>query len=93
MNAKSLILVLLLSFLNGMLGYAQKDKYEHIEKRYNIFFRINSDYIDPAFKNNQRAIEQMYSDIESTLYLDGAVPDSLLILSTASPDGSYEFNT
>ena len=92
MNAKSLILVLLLSFLNGMLGYAQKDKYEHIEKRYNIFFRINSDYIDPAFKNNQRAIEQMYSDIESTLYLDGAVPDSLLILSTASPDGSYEFN-
>lgn len=34
----------------------------------------------------------MKSDICSTLAHDGAVPDSLLILSTASPDGSFTFN-
>lgn len=34
----------------------------------------------------------MRQDIEATLQMDGSVPDSLLILSTASPDGGYEFN-
>ena len=30
----------------------------HIEKRYNIFFRINSPQIDSIFKSNSRAISQ-----------------------------------
>jgi hypothetical protein len=64
----------------------------YILKRYNIFFRINSPEIDKNFKDNARTIETMREDIETTLKIDGAVPDSLLILSTASPDGGYEFN-
>lgn len=64
----------------------------YILKRYNIFFRINSPEIDKNFKDNARTIETMREDIETTLKTDGAVPDSLLILSTASPDGGYEFN-
>ena len=83
---------MLLAFLGVQSGYAQKEDNLHITKRYNLFFRINSDKIDENFKNNDRAIDQMKADIEATLQLDGAVPDSLLILSTASPDGSYEFN-
>ena len=64
----------------------------HIEKRYNLFFRINSHVIDEDFQDNARTIATMREDIETTLLMDGAVPDSLLILSTASPDGGYEFN-
>ena len=64
----------------------------HLSKRYNIFFKINSHTIDEDFRDNARTIETMRKDIENTLNIDGALPDSLLILSTASPDGSYEFN-
>lgn len=64
----------------------------HVQKRYNIFFRINSPEIDRSFQDNARTLDQMKADIDTTLALDGAVPDSLLILSTASPDGSYAFN-
>lgn len=64
----------------------------HIQKRYNIFFRINSPVIDRTFQDNARTLDQMKADIDTTLARDGAVPDSLLILSTASPDGSWAFN-
>lgn len=64
----------------------------HVQKRYNIFFKINRPEIDSTFKDNGKTIAQMRTDINTTLRLDGAVPDSLLILSTASPDGSYRFN-
>ena len=64
----------------------------HLSKRYNIFFKINSHTIDEDFRDNARTIETMRKDIENTLKIDGFLPDSLLILSTASPDGSYDFN-
>ena len=66
---------------------AQKRGSAYLEKRYNLFFRINSPVIDRSFKDNAKTIETMRSDIEATLEIDGVVPDSLLILSTASPDG------
>ena len=78
--------------LGGMVGYAQQGSNQYVVKRYNIFFRINSPEIDYKFQDNARTINQMKQDIETTLQLDGVVPDSLLILSTASPDGGYEFN-
>lgn len=64
----------------------------HVQKRYNIFFKINRSDIDSTFKDNGKTLWQMRQDISTTLQLDGAAPDSLLILSTASPDGSYKFN-
>lgn len=91
-NRCSHIFIALLLILSGMVGYAQESQNQYIEKRYNIFFRVNRHEIDKSFKDNARTIEQMKQDIDTTLLLDGAVPDSLLILSTASPDGSYEFN-
>ena len=63
-----------------------------VQKRYNIFFRINSPVIERGFHGNDRTLDQMKRDIDTTLAHDGNVPDSLLILSTASPDGSYSFN-
>lgn len=91
---KSRILITVLGLLAFTISYAQTgaSNNPHIEKRYNIFFRVNSPVIDESFQDNARTINTMREDIEATLQLDGAVPDSLLILSTASPDGGYEFN-
>ena len=79
-NLRSLILVVLLLFFSGGLCYAQVASGQYIEKRYNIFFRINSPVIDSKFKDNARTIETMRQDIQTTLMMDGAVPDSFLIL-------------
>lgn len=65
---------------------------QRVQKRYNIFFRINSPVIEREFQGNSHTLDQMKQDIDTTLAHDGNVPDSLLILSTASPDGSYKFN-
>ena len=92
MKTSKYILTFVLAILCGSFVGAQNTHYQRVNKRYNIFFRINSDKIEEDFSNNQRAISQMKEDIETTLKLDGGVPDSLLILSTASPDGRYEFN-
>lgn len=54
---------MLLALLSVQSGYAQKEDNLHITKRYNLFFRINSDKIDENFKNNDRAIDQMKADI------------------------------
>lgn len=62
------------------------------QKRYNIFFKINRPEIDSTFQKNGETLRQMREDLETTLQVDGVLPDSLLILSTASPDGSYKFN-
>jgi hypothetical protein len=92
MKISKYILTFVLAILCGSFVGAQNTHYQRVNKRYNVFFRINSDKIEEDFSNNQRAISQMKEDIETTLQLDGGVPDSLLILSTASPDGRYEFN-
>ena len=74
------------------LQAAQEHNGSYIVKRYNLFFRINSPVIYEDFQDNAKTIATMRQDIEATLQMDGSVPDSLLILSTASPDGGYEFN-
>lgn len=65
---------------------------QYITKKYNIFFKINEPVIYEDFRDNARTIATMRQDIEATLQMDGVVPDSLLIMATASPDGGYEFN-
>ena len=87
----SVVFVLLLA---TAVAFAQGDGegLHRIEKQYNIFFKINLWDIDKSFKDNARTIERMRQDIETTLEYDKAVPDSILILSTASPDGSAAFN-
>lgn len=88
-----LIVCVLLGILTICQASAQtQENQTYITKRYNIFFKINSHTIEEDFHGNARTIETMRSDIESTLNIDGSLPDSLLILATASPDGSYDFN-
>ena len=65
----------------------------HITKKYNLFFPINSHVIDNDFRDNARTIETIRKDIEATIRVAGALPDSVLILAAASPDGNYDFNS
>ena len=74
---------------------AEPSNLSYVYKRYNIFFPINSSKIESNFQNNSRTIETIRQDIENTFGSGKAVPsssDSILILSTSSPDGSFEFN-
>ena len=91
--SRSLVLVILLLFLGSRLCYAQQSGEQFIEKRYNIFFRINSSKIDQDFQNNARTLEALRRDVHtSPPQQNNVIPDTLLIISSASPDGRYEFN-
>ena len=68
-------------------------QHTHITKKYNLFFPINSHVIENDFRDNARTIETIRKDIEATLRVAGTLPDSLLILAAASPDGNYDFNS
>ena len=98
MKALNYILAIMAGLLMYIASSAQtKDSLRlyQIEKRYNIFFPINSSKIEPSFQNNSHTIEIIRQDIENTFRM-GLVSlspkDSILILSTASPDGSVHFN-
>ena len=97
-NLKRLCVCVLLGVLSICQAYSQtsesqsRSRAAHITKKYNIFFKINSPEIDEDFQGNARTIATMRADVDSTLMIDGVLPDSLLILATASPDGSYDFN-
>ena len=98
MKALNYILAIMAGLLMYIASSAQtKDSLRlyQIEKRYNIFFPINSSKIEPSFQNNSHTIEIIRQDIENTFRMglvSLAPKDSILILSTASPDGSVHFN-
>lgn len=87
-----LLMLMLFLLVNIHIGHAQESANQYISKRYNIFFEINRFSFDKNFRDNARTIEIMRQDIQTTLQMDGVLPDSLLILSTASPDGRYSWN-
>lgn len=94
MNLMRYISTLFLCLFTATVCVAQTEgeRLRRIEKRYHLFFEVNSSSIDGCYKDNSRTIEDMRRDIEATLLYDNAVPDSILILSTSSPDGRYEYN-
>ena len=92
------ILLTMMWLLMSAVSFGQTaDSYSlhHIEKRYNIFFPINSSYVDSTFSNNSHTIETIRQDIRNTFTGDTTFnyqTDSVLIIATSSPDGSVEFN-
>ena len=87
-----LLMLMLFLLVSIHIGHAQESANQYISKRYNIFFEINRFSFDKNFRDNARTIEIMRQDIQTFLQMDGVLPDSLLILSTASPDGRYSWN-
>lgn len=65
---------------------------EHIEKKYSLFFRVSRSDIDSTYMDNGHTIRTMIDDIKTTLEVQGAVPDSLLIYASSSPEGPSALN-
>lgn len=86
------VMIALLLILSSGLCHAQNDGGALIEKRYNIFFRINSAEIEPDFNDNAHTLETLKHDAKETFLQNGAIPDSIVIIASASPDGRFEFN-
>ena len=91
-NVFSRIYLTVLLLVCGMVGYAQNADIQHVEKRYNIYFRVNSTVIENDFSSNSSTIETLRQDVSETLQMKGAELDSLIIISSASPEGSLEYN-
>ena len=98
MKVSDRILATMVSMLVSVVSLAQTTdslRLHRVEKHYNIFFPINSFKIEGNFQNNSSTIETIRQDILNTLANGKTISsesDSILILSTASPDGSFEFN-
>ena len=89
---KHTFILIFLFTLGCLVTFAQECPGQYISKRYTIFFETNHSDIDSTFKDNGKTLRQMRADISATLNVGGAIPDSLLILSTASPDGRWIYN-
>lgn len=98
MNASKYILLTMVWLLIYAVSFGQTadtSRLHDIEKRYNIFFPINSSKIDHNFYNNSHTIEIIRQDIRNTFSVDSTfhnLTDSILIIASSSPDGSLEFN-
>ena len=80
------------SYSSELLDTLKVVSTKHVQKRYNIYFESGVSRIDRSYQDNGHILDVMESDIRATLEKDGAVPDSLLILSSASPDGNALYN-
>ena len=96
---KRLLFLALLSsiFVLGMSAQESGDGHSHsirphVFKRYSIFFDSGVSDIDYAYQRNGDILFKMKEDIDATLDMDHAYPDSLLILSSSSPDGDAVLN-
>ena len=97
---KKAILMILLFFFTTLSALAQyvaeassRFEYSHMKKTYNIYFDTGVTHIDYSYRGNIDVLYGMKKDIELTLQQDNALPDSLLITATASPDGAVGYNT
>ena len=81
--------ILVVAGLFCALSVAAQD---HIEKKYSLFFRVSRSDIDSTYMGNGHTIRTMIDDIKATLDVQGAVPDSLLIYASSSPEGPSALN-
>ena len=94
-NLKRILFVcLFLTFLGlGFPSFAQKVVHKkQIERYYTLYFRLNQSHIDLNYKGNGVTIKRMVDDINSTLEIQGALPEKLHIVAATSPEGSAAVN-
>ena len=98
MKASKLILLTIVCLLMSYVSFgqtAEPSNMSYVEKRYNIFFPINTSNVDSTFHKNSHTIRTIRQDIRNTFCADSTLQfqtDSILIIATSSPDGSLEFN-
>ena len=96
---KRLILLVYLIFFSVFAIYGQDAEGNnlrpiefYVTKQYNIFFQSGISKIDYTYCNNSEILYSMKEDIEASLKVHHMLPDSILIRSTASPDGKADQN-
>ena len=98
MKASKHILLMIVCLLMSYVSFgqtAEPSNMAYVEKRYNIFFPINTSDVDSTFHKNSHTIRTIRQDIRNTFCADSTLQfetDSILIIATSSPDGSLEFN-
>lgn len=96
---KRLILLVYLIFFSVFAIYGQDAEgnnlrpiESYVTKQYNIFFQSGISKIDYTYCNNSEILYSMKEDIEASLKVQHMLPDTILIRSTASPDGKADQN-
>ena len=64
---------------------------KRIQKKYNLYFGIGSSKVNNSLYGNGEVLDQIKEDI-SSIKADKVIPDSLVIVSSSSPDGNTSFN-
>ena len=64
---------------------------KRVQKKYSLYFGIGSSQVNRSLYGNGEVLDQIKEDI-SSIKADKVIPDSLLIVSSSSPDGNTSFN-
>ena len=64
---------------------------KRIQKKYSVYFGIGSSQINRSLYGNGEVLDQIKEDI-SSIKADKVILDSLVIVSSSSPDGNTSFN-
>ena len=64
---------------------------KRIQKKYSVYFGIGSSKVIRSLYGNGEVLDQIKEDINS-IKADKVIPDSLVIVSSSSPDGNTSFN-
>ena len=91
MNNLRKVIILLVGVLLSGAAMAQRAESLCFEKRYTFYFRVNSDELDDDYMGNSETKGLMYKEI-GTLLSNPSEVDSIILLSSASPEGRYEIN-
>ena len=64
---------------------------KRVQKKYSLYFGIGSSQVNRSLYGNGEVLDQIKEDI-SSIKADKVIPDSLVIVSSSSPDGNTSFN-
>ena len=91
MNNLRKTIILIVGVLLTCSAWAQEVSPLRVEKRYTLYFRVNSDKIDEDYMGNSETIAKMQEELAMALETPEMI-DSLILKSTSSPEGSVERN-
>ena len=85
------IVLMNLCFVASLLS-AQRVEEHRFNKEYVILFKMDKSNIDTTFYGNKTELSRLDSDIKKIGSLNGVYIDSLIVISSASPDGDSLYN-
>lgn len=87
----NLIFVVILSFnINSM--FAQQMEIQQTEKSYTLLFKVDCQTIDTTYCSNSTILNKLEAELDKLLTTAEATVDSVVIVSSASPDGDSRYN-